>query len=233
MPFRRWGHECGCSNFGGDASWRWMPPSGDAHCFTFLIWTMFSSSDLDWYLIGFDCSQTGFPFRCLRHPLWAGLFRVCNVTHATVVSLRGSVGILDSICSAMSYVAGFTTCIYAWIEYLAYSFCIAGVTGIGGPCYLWLLLCSWCLGYICWLCVWRTGLCPNPDHPVLWGLMTSSFCTVCTADAFGLIMSVDVVVHVQQRCDGKVVLTPIETTNKSAWFRPLVFDEVLPLLNYI
>jgi hypothetical protein len=53
-----------------------------------------------------------------------------------------TVGILDSICSAMSYVAGFTTCIYAWIEYLAYSFCIAGVTGIGCPCYLWLLLCS-------------------------------------------------------------------------------------------
>ena len=60
--------------------------------------------------------------------------------------------------------------------------------------------------------------------------MTSSFCTVSTADSFGLIMSVDVVVHVQQRHDGKVVLTPIETTNKSGRFRLLVFDEVYHFL---
>ena len=31
----------------------------------------------------------------------------------------------------MSYVAGFATCIYAWIEYLAYSFCIAGLVLLG------------------------------------------------------------------------------------------------------
>ena len=56
---------------------------------------------------------------------------------------------------------------------------------------------------------------PNLEHSVLRCLMADTFCSVCTVDWFG-VMSVDMVVLVQQRHDGKVVLMPIETTNKSA-----------------
>ena len=61
------------------------------------------------------------------------MFRICNVTHATVVSLRGSVGILDSICSAMSYVAGFYGGVSALIECSACTRCTADVTGFDLP----------------------------------------------------------------------------------------------------
>ena len=94
MPFGGGCHELGCSLF-------YLLDFG-------LLPIRVNWTDIQ---LGFDCSQMGFPFGYLRHPLWAGLFRVCNVTHATVVSLRGSVGILDSTCSAMSYVAGFTICV--------------------------------------------------------------------------------------------------------------------------
>ena len=65
-----------------------------------------------------------FPLPCLRHPHGRSLLEYAISTYATVVSLRGSVG-MYSIRSAVSYVVeGVNLCI-VFREYLVCTLCIA------------------------------------------------------------------------------------------------------------
>ena len=113
----RWCHELGCS------------------CFTCLTWiyVLVKWLDLCDLLRSRVHKMLSFSLTHLRHPLGRGLFRICNVTYATVVSLRGSVGTIHSICSAMSYVAVEASCVYAWMEYPACRYLYCWSTGFGWP----------------------------------------------------------------------------------------------------
>jgi hypothetical protein len=61
--------------------------------------------------LGIMASKMELPIAYLRHPKMGGFGWSMQCDFSTVVSLRGSVGILDSICSAMSYVVSHNLCI--------------------------------------------------------------------------------------------------------------------------
>ena len=65
-----------------------------------------------------------FPLPCLRHPHGRSLLEYAISTYATVVSLRGSVG-MSSIRSAVSYVVEEVNLCIVFREYLVCTLCIA------------------------------------------------------------------------------------------------------------
>ena len=70
-----------------------------------------------------------FPLPCLRHPHGRSLLEYAISTYATVVSLRGSVG-MSSIRSAVSYVVAVVNLCVVFRECLAYALRIANVLGV-------------------------------------------------------------------------------------------------------